>query len=274
MIGTAGSLDARHRWMLRPRRLSERPGRLTLTANTNTAQRIGGSLQRFPVAYSAATLGVKAVGLMRRNRQIAGYLNANQRRYLRIGSGSHIDPGWLSVDLLPVSLSVVFMDATKPFPLPSESFDAVQCEHMIEHVAHEDGLAMLRECHRVLRKGGVLRIATPNLDLLRRLLDGEDDPALAAYVESSNRRFGTPIEQRDVGNAAFTANRLVRDWGHTFIYDEPTLRKALGEAGFSEIVNVTPGESSHSELRVIDRHEEEVGKESNELETLALEATA
>jgi predicted SAM-dependent methyltransferase len=269
--------------MLRPRRLSERPGRLTLTANTNTAQhiggntaqRIGGSLQRVPVAYSAATLGVKAVGLMRRNRQIAGYLNANQRRYLRIGSGSHIDPGWLSVDLLPVSLSVVFMDATKPFPLPSESFDAVQCEHVIEHVAYEAGLAMLSECHRVLHKGGVLRIATPNLDLLRRLLDGDDDdPALAAYVERSNRRFGTPAEQRDVGNAAFTANRLVRNWGHTFIYDEPTLRKALGAAGFFEIVNVTPGESSHSELRGIDRHEEEIGKEPNELETLALEATA
>lgn len=253
----------------------QQPRQPPLTTNTNIVWRIGGSLQRFPVVYRAATLGVEAVGLIRRQKQIAAYLNANQRRYLRVGAGSHTEPGWLSVDLLPVSLSIVFMDATKPFPLPSESFDAVQCEHVIEHVTYDAGLAMLRECHRVLRNGGIMRIATPNLDLFRRLLDGDDDdPALAAYVEWSNRTFGTPVEQRDVGNAAFTANRFVRHWGHTFIYNEPTLRKALREAGFVEIMNVTPGESSHSALRGIDRHEEVIGKEPNELETLALEARA
>ena len=58
-----------------------------------------------------------------------------------------------------MSLRVVYMDATEPFPLPSQSFDAVHCEHVIEHVAYEAGMTMLRECRRVLRPGGVLRIA-------------------------------------------------------------------------------------------------------------------
>ncbi len=227
------------------------------------------------MAHQAATLGLQALGLARRRRQILAYIDTHEHRYLRVGSGSHTDPDWLSVDLVPVNLSVVFMDVTKRFPLPSECFSAVQCEHVIEHISYASGGAMLREIHRVLRPGGILRIATPNLDLVGRMIGStNDDPVLAAYVERSNRRFGSTDEMTELTNPAFTANRLVREWGHTFLYNEPTLRSALTQAGFSAIVTVAPGESSHSELRGIDRHEQEIGKENNELETLALEATA
>ncbi len=246
-----------------------------MAPSTNIPQRIGGRLQRYPTAYQAATLGLQALGRARRRRQIANYLSTHERRYLRVGSGSHTDPGWLSVDLVPVSLGVVFMDVTKTFPLPTDSFDAVQCEHVIEHLPYAAGQVMLAEIHRVLRPGATLRIATPNLDLVARLIrGGEDDPALAAYVEQSNRRYGSPDELTEVANPAFTANRLARNWGHTFLYDEATLRGALLSTGFSEIATATPGESSHPELRGVDRHEQEIGPENNELETLALEATA
>jgi predicted SAM-dependent methyltransferase len=246
-----------------------------VSASTNTAQRIGSRLRRRPIVHKAATLAIQAFGRARRARQINAYLAANQRRYLRIGSGSHTDRGWLSVDLLPVRLDVVFMDATKPFPIPSGSFDAIQCEHVIEHLDYASGVGMLRECHRILRKRGILRIATPNLDLVRRLLGPPDhDHAITAYVHWSNERFGGSANEEHIDNAAFTANRLVREWGHTFIHDERTLRGALAAAGFSEIVRVSPGESAHPELSGVDRHEEEVGREANELETLAFEATA
>ena len=78
-------------------------------------------IQRVPPAYWAAATVLRLIGLRRRPRQIERYLAANERRRLRLGSGRHTDPGWLSADLLPVSLRVVFMDVTKPFPLPSQS---------------------------------------------------------------------------------------------------------------------------------------------------------
>jgi predicted SAM-dependent methyltransferase len=246
-----------------------------VTGGPNAVQRVGAMLQRFPAAYAAASFGLRAVGRARRNRQIAAYLDANEPRLLRIGSGSHTNPGWLSTDLLPVSPSIAYLDASKPFPLPSESFDAVQCEHVIEHVSFDAGLAMLMECHRILRKGATLRIATPNIALVRRILDDCDhDPALDSYVEWSNQTYGNGAERDDASNPVFAVNRLMRCWGHTFIYDETTLRRSLSVAGFSEIVTVAPGESSHPDLTGVDRHELEIGRAANDLETLALEARA
>jgi predicted SAM-dependent methyltransferase len=246
-----------------------------MNAPANTPQRIGAALQRVPPAHWTAAMALRLIGLRRRPRQVERYLAANERRRLRLGSGRHTDPGWLSTDLLPVSLRVVFMDVTKPFPLPSASFDVIHCEHVIEHLGYDGGLAMLGECHRVLRPGGVLRIATPDLALVARLVaDGADDPALTDYVRWSNGTYGTAAERRDTANAAFVANRMVRNWGHTFIYDDATLGAALAAAGFHDIVAVTPCESSHPELRGVDRHHEEIGVAANELETLALEATA
>ena len=244
---------------------------LAVTPPPHVVRRIGRAL----LEYRAVATALGLVALPRRPRQIARYIDTHERRYLRLGAGRQTDSGWLSVDLIPLSFRVVYMDATKPFPLPPGSFDAVHCEHVIEHIPYEGAMTMLAECHRILRPGGLLRIATPNLALVARLItSGSSDPDLREYVEWSNRGYGTAAEQRDPANPAFAANRLVRNWGHTFIYDEATLRTALRDAGFHDIVTVEPRTSSHPELHGIDRHHEEIGTTANDLETLLLEATA
>lgn len=232
---------------------------------------------RAPLVFDAADRGLAAARRARSPAQIEAYLRSHETRMLKLGAGWHATPGWLSVDIAHGLPDVAYMDATKPFPLPSDSFDFAQCEHVIEHLPYRGGLAMLRESHRVLREGGVLRIATPDLDLVRRLLaDGESDPLLRAYVEWSDRMdqewSAESEEPVGTGNPVFTVNRYVRFFGHTFLYDERTLRDSLESAGFRDIVVLSPGESSRPELRGIDRHHEEIGEQPNLLETLVMEA--
>src|ERR1700761_2617137 len=95
---------------------------------------------------------------------VAEYLASPGRHKLEIGAGGAGKPGWLSADLHPRpsadgNYSIV-MDATQPFPLPDAAFDFIYSEHMIEHIPYADGRRMVRECFRVLKPEGVLRIST------------------------------------------------------------------------------------------------------------------
>jgi 2-polyprenyl-3-methyl-5-hydroxy-6-metoxy-1,4-benzoquinol methylase len=57
------------------------------------------------------------------------------------------------------------VDMNERLPYPDAMFDAVVCIDGIEHI--EKPFDFIRECQRVIRKGGVLIISTPNLSALR-----------------------------------------------------------------------------------------------------------
>jgi 2-polyprenyl-3-methyl-5-hydroxy-6-metoxy-1,4-benzoquinol methylase len=56
-------------------------------------------------------------------------------------------------------------DMTRPLPWPDASFDVILCIEGIEHL--EDAFAFLRENWRLLKRGGILIVSTPNIISLR-----------------------------------------------------------------------------------------------------------
>jgi predicted SAM-dependent methyltransferase len=129
---------------------------------------------------------------------------------LNLGGGSVLSSQWLTADIDP--RSDVFMNVTRPLPIPKNTLDVVFSEEVIEHVSREAGFKMLLECFRVLKPGGVLRITTPSFDYF----------AHRAVSET---------------NAVQEINDIFYGHGHRFIYSNAALREALTRAGF---VNVTP----------------------------------
>lgn len=92
-----------------------------------------------------------------------------------------------------------------PFPFTPETFDYIVVEHMIEHVPYKDALKMLRECSRVLKKDGVIRISTLNIELTHQLMHPPLTSALESYVSWSNRTFGYT---NNLNSAIHVVNRL------------------------------------------------------------------
>jgi SAM-dependent methyltransferase len=92
-------------------------------------------------------------------RKAAGLVEGAAR--LHLGSGELPRDGWVNVDLAGAPVDLVW-NLNRRLPFPDRSIDAVFHEHLLEHLTMDRALALTRECHRVLKPGGVLRIAVPD----------------------------------------------------------------------------------------------------------------
>jgi len=89
-------------------------------------------------------------------------------KLLNIGCGAHFHPAWTNVDMASTSPHVIAHDIRKGLPFDGASFDVVYHSHVIEHLAQPDALVFLKECVRVLKPGGTIRVATPDLENMAR----------------------------------------------------------------------------------------------------------
>src|SRR5438045_4585306 len=154
---------------------------------------------------------------------------------LHLGSGPQILDGWVNIDNQPYPGVEQVLDVTQGLPFENASF--IFAEHFIEHIPYGEAMNLLRECRRALADDGVLRLSTPNLD----------------WVWQTH--YSLTLTEPDQLRACFAINRAFRGWGHQFLYNERTMRATLLDAGFAEVVRCEYGESTHPELRGIERHE-------------------
>jgi predicted SAM-dependent methyltransferase len=208
------------------------------------------------------------VRLLYRPIAIRSYIKSARPRKLQIGSGPRALDSWLCTDINPRVRNIIYLDATRPFPFAANTFDYIFCEHMIEHISHEQGLSMLRHCHRVLRPGGTIRIATPDLKVLIGLYGSSLDARQIQYIRWITDRF----IRVGVYKASFVINNAFRNWGHQFLYDGELLQMGMKEAGFTDLKQRTPGESDDDNLKGLEAHGDIIEeKEMNIFETMIFE---
>ena len=185
---------------------------------------------------------------------------------LQLGAGSNPLNGWLNTDL-QVDRDILFADAAKPLPFPSQQFEYVYTEHMIEHLTYAQGREMLREIHRVLRDGGKLRIATPDLAFLVRLYQNDSGAREQEYISWAVKRNCPELPHC----SASVVNNFFQSWGHQYIYDEETLARTLLSCGFECVTRCAIGESDEPALRGLESHGRHIGEDNNRFETMVLE---
>lgn len=52
----------------------------------------------------------------------------------------------------------------EPLPFDDESIDIINCSHLIEHISSDCAIHLFGEAYRCLKRGGLIRISTPDLD--------------------------------------------------------------------------------------------------------------
>jgi len=128
--------------------------------------------------------------------------------YLNLGCGSHFHPGWVNVDFSKTE-EVIGHNLLNGIPFGDNTFEVVYHSHVLEHFQKEDATKFINECYRVLKPGGIIRIAVPDLEQI---------------VKNYSRLF-------EMGKAE-PENKEIRadyDWIVTEMYDQAVRNTSGGE---------------------------------------------
>lgn len=137
---------------------------------------------------------------------------------LNLGAGEHTIPGYINIDKRYASdePGVVEKRRADAYPLnfDSEIADEIRASHLLEHFSHRETLDVLRDWVRVLKPGGVLKVAVPDFrKIAEEYLAGNDGLTLG-YV------MGGQTHEEDY---------------HRAIFDREMLESDLREAGLVDI---------------------------------------
>ena len=186
---------------------------------------------------------------------------------LNIGCGQSPTPGWLNYDNSPSvwlagwpalarvlhavrlldahamgfvafcrSRDIRHADASRRIPHADATVDAIYSSHMIEHLDRREARDFLAECRRVLKPGGVLRLAVPDLRNAAwrylRLRDAD------GFLRTLQFDLDKPR-----GLAGRVHRMLTGGRGHHWMYDSDTLPALVAAAGFAEVALAPEGET-------------------------------
>jgi len=168
---------------------------------------------------------------------------------IQFGCGSHHFEGWENYD--------AEVDITKPLPFEDGTVDACYASHVCEHVSAPDAFRFFKECHRILKSGGIMRICVPSIARVYALMD--DD--YIKWTKEAGFADGTPQG---------AVEHLITNHGHLACWDSGTLSAAIWAAGFRVSCHDL-NQSGTPELCGLERHGEVIGENNNWIESIVVE---
>jgi len=208
------------------------------------------------------------------NTAESGVTRGNGALKLHLGCGHLVVDGWVNVDyavgarLAQIPLfrplnrrfrwfdrdwddRIFIHNLVKPFPWKSGSASCVYSSHTLEHLSRAEGQGFLRECHRVLQPGGLVRIVVPDLAFWVSEYVSGRLPA-DEFVEKIGVLYGQSRQALKTRLLPFI------QFPHKCLYDQAALLGALRRIGFTVAIR-KPFESDIEDVRSLEIDERTEG---------------
>lgn len=137
--------------------------------------------------------------------------------------------GWMNIDMHDLAgfaqqhrYQYQRLDVRAGLPYNTGTVDLIACCHMLEHLTYQEGLAFLRDCRRVLKPDGAIRIQVPDANLLAGIYARDEE--LSEFDEINDGCAASPTAAGKLWQLLFS--------GHQMAYDCETLEHILKESGF------------------------------------------
>jgi len=136
--------------------------------------------------------------------------------YVNLGCGEIDNPHFINVDTSAWK-HVHYVHSVTTLPMFADNtVDLIYCSHCLEHVPHHETAGVLKEWHRVLKPGGGLKLAVPDIDGVIRFYQENPDK-----FEEAQWYF--------MGAQTYPANF------HYAIFNQAWLTRLMQDAGFTGI---------------------------------------
>lgn len=161
--------------------------------------------------------------------------------FVNIYDGTRPIPGFHNIALR----SCLRKNGTLRGGLPHDdgAVSGIVVEGCLEYLSEEDGIRFLRECRRALRPGGVLRVATPDLEDILAHYEGDVPRSGTATLGAGQGLSGPPSEVRYA---------IAHKMGYRSIYNEEDLLRVGRTVGLAPMGRKDCDASEIDELRRVE----------------------
>lgn len=189
-------------------------------------------------------------------------------RKLHIGCGKRCFPGkdWIHIDGGDYDHLDIKTDDLFILPFEIDSVDLIYCSHVLEYYDRTEADVLLKSWYRLLKSGGVLRLAVPDFRVMSLLYSNT--------MEFLDWDLPT-VELDDILGPLYGKMKMGDKFiYHRTVYDFMSLAKLLRDVGFSNVKHYDWHKTDHAEF---DDHSQaylpHMDKENGVLISLNVEAT-
>lgn len=149
-------------------------------------------------------------------------------RLLNLGCGSRYHCDWVNIDFASRSPDVIEHNLLNGIPFHDNEFDVVYHSHVLEHFSKREGAAFLAECFRVLKPGGIIRIAVPDLEGIAREYLKQLELAFSGDKEAQNNYNWIMLELYDQAMRTESGGEMKRFFSMPQIPNEKYVFSRMG----------------------------------------------